>query len=109
MDDSDFISSLADKLRRIRRDGLATQKDIETATGIRQETISKVINGKRHRRNATLIALNKYADMLILNPKVSTEVTDAVVEFLTFGTEADLVASIRMCASLASGRPLNSK
>lgn len=107
MNDSLFISCLADKLRRIGREGLATQKEIEMATGVRQETISKVINGKRRRRNATLIALDKYADMLIANPNVSSEVTEAVVEFLAFGTEADLVASIRMCASLASGRPVN--
>lgn len=106
MDDSLFIENLVEKLRRIRRERSATQKQLEAATGVRQETISKVLNGKRVRRTRQLEALDKYADMLVSDTKLSANVTAAVSEFLVFGTEADLVASIRMCASLAGGRPL---
>lgn len=90
---------------------LATQLDIEKATGISQETISKVINQKRRRWNSTLIVLDNYANMLLeeKNRAISPGVTDAVAEFLSFGSEADLIASIRLCASLASGRPVPRK
>jgi transcriptional regulator with XRE-family HTH domain len=108
MDDSLFVLELARKLRQIRRERLATQKQIERATGVPQETVSKVIHLKRRRRNLTLITLDNYANIL-LNKKgtaVSPEVIDAVAEFLSVGSEADLIASIKMCANLASGRPV---
>lgn len=106
MDDSIFITNLVEKLDRIRREKLATQVEIEMATGVRQDVISKVLSGKRKRRTRSIEKLDQYADMLISSPTVSSKVTEAVAHFLAFGTEADLVASIRMCASLASGRPV---
>lgn len=108
MDDSLFISNLARKLRKIRRERLATQRQMERATGVSQETISKVIHLKRRRRNAALIALDNYANMLLQKKgiSVSPEVTRAVAEFLSVGSEADLIASIKLCANLASGRPV---
>jgi transcriptional regulator with XRE-family HTH domain len=108
MDDLLFVSDLARKLRQIRRERLATQQQMEDATGVPQETISKVIHLKRRRRSAALIALDNYANMLLKKkgPVVSPEVTDAVAEFLSVGSEADLIASIKMCANLASGRPV---
>ncbi len=106
MNDSLFIANLAEKLRKIRREGIATQIEIEAATGICQETVSKVLHGKRRRRTEALDALDRYADMLISNRKTPDRVSEAVAEFLAFGSEADLVASIRMCASLVRGKPL---
>ncbi len=108
MDDSLLISDLAKKLRRIRREGLATQTEIAKKTGVSQETISKVTNLKRRRWNTALIGLNNYANMLLKkgNHTVSPEVSEAVADFLSFGSEADLIASIRLCANLASGRPV---
>lgn len=108
MDDSLFIAELASKLCRIRRERLATQKQMERATGVSQETISKVIHLKRRRRNPTLIALDNYASMLLeeRGTAVSPEVTEAVAEFLSVGSEADLIASIKVCANLARGRPV---
>lgn len=108
MDDSLFISDLARKLRQIRRKRLATQKQMESATGVPQETISKVIHLKRRRRSPALTALDNYANMLLkkMDIGVSLEITDAVAEFLSVGSEADLIASIKMCTNLASGRPV---
>ena len=106
MDDSLFITNLAEKLRKIGREGIATQTQIEAATGIGQETVSKVLNGRRRRRTQSLEALDRYADMLISKRSMPERVSEAVAEFLAFGSEADLVASIRMCANLARGRPL---
>jgi transcriptional regulator with XRE-family HTH domain len=110
MDDSLFISDLAKKLLRIRRERLATQAHMEEATGVSQETISKVMHLRRRRRNAALVALDNYANMLLSEKTgtISPEITDAVAEFLSFRSEADLVASIRMCAKLASGRAISS-
>ena len=105
MDDTQFIAKLAQKLRRIRADGLATQKQIEAATGVIQETISKVLNGKRRRRNDALERLDKYANMLLNDLSVPASVTDAVVDFLTYGTEEELVTTIRFCARLVARRP----
>lgn len=105
MSDSDFLKSLSEKLGAIKRRQLATQKEIATATGVAQEDISKVMHGRRQRRTASLDRLDAYADMLLGAKAMPPTVSDAVREFLAFGTEAELVASIRLCTRLVARRP----
>ena len=106
MDDSHFLSELAEKLRTIRRRKLATQECMERSTGVGQETISKVLHGRRRRRSEQLERLNQYADMLLNEHAFPTSVKTAVNEFLAFGTEDELVASIKLCAGLVARRPV---
>ncbi|MDP4540344.1 helix-turn-helix transcriptional regulator [Qipengyuania sp. DY56-A-20] len=104
MDDSAFLLELAIKLKAVRSRGLATQTAIEARTGIDQGTISKVLNGKRKRVNDRLRALDKYANILLEDVTLSPQVTEAAREFLTFGSEAELVDSIRHCTRLVAHR-----
>lgn len=104
MDDSLFMVSLAAKLRRIGRERIATQAEIEAATSILQETISKVANGHRRRRSAAMDTLDRYTDMLLGHTVIPPGVGEAVREFLAFGTEEELIASILLCAGLAGRR-----
>lgn len=104
MDESAFLDSLAKKLKVVRARGLATQMEIEAKTGVDQGTISKALNGKRTRVNDRLRALDNYANMLIGEMVLSQAVSQAAREFLVFGSEAELVASIQHSAWLVSGR-----
>lgn len=104
MEDAAFLEALAKKLKVVRARHLATQSEIERRTGVHQETISKVINGKRRRVSPALRVLNDYADMLITTSSLPPVVTEAAREFLAFGTEAELVDSIRHCTRLVTHR-----
>lgn len=104
MDDSAFLDALAKKLKAVRSRGLATQLELEAYTSVDQGTISKVLNGKRRRVNDRLRALDQYANMLLGEIVISPGVSQAAREFLAFGSEAELVASIQHCARLVSGR-----
>jgi len=104
MDDSTFLEQLARKLKLVRARRLATQVDIEASTGVDQGTISKVLNGKRRRANDRVRALDKYANMLLKEDTLPLAVSHAAREFLIFGNEAELVASIEHCARLVSRR-----
>jgi transcriptional regulator with XRE-family HTH domain len=104
MDESAFLEALAKKLKSVRTRQLATQAEIEAETGVDQGTISKVLNGKRRRVNDRLRALDVYANMLIGEVVLSPAVTDAAREFLAFGSEVELVDSIRHCTKLVSHR-----
>src|SRR5687768_15942545 len=104
MDESIFLEALAKKLKLVRARSLATQDQIEAQTGIDQGTISKVMNGKRRRVNDRLRLLDNYANILLGNVTLSPAVSEAAREFLVFGSESDLVASIRHCARLVSQR-----
>ena len=109
MDDSRFLADLAQKLRTIRRRRLATQTAIEARTGVCQETVSKVLNGRRRRRTEELNRLDKYADMLLSENALPPAIKEAVGDFLAYGTEDELLASLRMCARLVAGRRLQSE
>jgi transcriptional regulator with XRE-family HTH domain len=104
MDEAAFLKSLAQKLKLVRERGLATQADIEVQTGVHQETISKVLNGKRRRVNERILVLDRYANMLIGEVILSPTVSDAAREFLAFGSEEELVDSIRHCTRLVAHR-----
>jgi transcriptional regulator with XRE-family HTH domain len=104
MDESAFLDALAKKLKVVRARGLATQIEIQAQTGVDQGTISKVLNGKRKRVNNRLRTLDQYANMLIGEVTLSPAVSEAAREFLAFGSEAELVASIQHCARLVSAR-----
>lgn len=104
MSDSSFMADLAAKIRRIGREHIATQTDMAAATGLRQETISKVANGRRSRQSPAMEALDRYADMLLGATDIPPAVGEAVREFLAFGTEEELIASILLCAGLAGRR-----
>lgn len=104
MDDSAFLEQLAQKLKLIRARRLATQAQIEASTGVDQGTISKALNGKRRRVNERLQILDKYANMLVRKDELPPAVSHAAREFLIFGSEAELVASIEHCARLVSRR-----
>jgi hypothetical protein len=49
-------------------------------------------------------ALDRYADMLLGVADIPPAVGEAVREFLAFGSEEELVASIMLCAGLAGRR-----
>lgn len=104
MDDAAFLEALARKLRAVRARHLATQCEMEAKTGVHQETISKVMNGKRRRVSAALHTLDNYADMLLRTTSLPLVVTEAAREFLAFGTETELVDSIRHCTRLVTHR-----
>lgn len=104
MDESAFLTALAKKLRVVRSRGLATQIEIEATTGVDQGTISKVLNGKRRRVNARIRALDQYANILLSEIALSPAVSEAARDFLAFGSEAELIDSIRHCARLVSHR-----
>ena len=106
MDESAFLEALAKKLKLVREQGLATQTQLEEQTGIHQETISKVLNGKRRRVNERIRTLDRYANMLLGEVDLSPAVSDAAREFLAFGSEAELVDSIRHCTRLVAHRLL---
>jgi transcriptional regulator with XRE-family HTH domain len=104
MDDPMFLDDLGKKLKLVRARGLATQAQIEKNTGVDQGTISKVLNGKRRRVNARIRTLDRYANMLLGKVTLPPAVTQAAREFLVFGSEAELVASIHHCARLVAHR-----
>lgn len=104
MDESTFLLELAKKLKAVRSRGLATQTEIEAKVGVDQGTISKVLNGKRRRVNDRLRALDQYANMLLGEVTLSPQVSEAAREFLAFGTEAELIDSIRHCTKLVAHR-----
>ena len=105
MEPSDFLAELAEKLRAIERRGLATQQEMERATGVDQTTISRVVNRRRKRVTEPLRRLKVYADMLLSDEELPSEVREAAREFLSQGgTEAELIASIKHSAKLVSRR-----
>ena len=104
MDESAFLDALAKKLKRVRAQGLATQEQIERETGVDQGTVSKALNGKRRRVNDRLRALDQYANILLGEVTLSAAVSEAARDFLAFGSEAELIDSIRHCARLVSHR-----
>ena len=104
MQEAQRIAELAAKLRSIKRRGLARQADLENATGVDQTVISRVLNGHRKRMNEALHRLEAYADMLLSNGEMPQEVRQAAKEFLIFGTEAELVASIELARKLVARR-----
>ena len=104
MDESAFLAELAKKLKLVRARGLATQIAIEAHTGVDQATISRVLNGKRRRVNERLRTLNRYANMLLGEVTLPSAVNQAAREFLVFGSEAELIASIQHCARLVARR-----
>ena len=106
MDDEEFLRALAEKLRAIRRRQLASQTAMEAATGVAQETISKVLHARRRRRSEQLDRLDAYTNMLLSPETMPGNVSRAVREFLAFGTEEELVASIEHCTALVARRPL---
>lgn len=98
-----FLVDLADKLRAIERRNLATQQEIEAATGVDQSTVSRVLNRRRKRVTEPIRKLMAYADMRLSKEDLPTEVRDAAREFLSHGgTEAELIASIKHSAKLIS-------
>ena len=104
MDESTFLLELAKKLKAVCSRGLATQTEIEARTGVDQGTISKVLNGKRRRVNDRLRALDQYANILLEGVTLSPQVSEAAREFLAFGSEAELIDSIRHCTRLVAHR-----
>lgn len=105
MQEETRIADLAVKLRAIKRRGLATQAEIESATDVDQTVISRVQNGRRKRMSAGLERLDKYADMLLSGGDVPERVRLAACRFLVVGTETELVASIDLARQLV-GRGL---
>jgi hypothetical protein len=104
MDDSAFLDQLTKKLKTIHRLGLSTQIDIEAKTGVIQSTVSKVMNGRRRRVNGQIRRLDEYANMLLENRDLPAAVSKAAQEFLMFGSQAELIATIDHGARLLSGR-----
>lgn len=102
MDDRTFLSHLAAKLELVRSKGLATQLELEAKTGVDQAVISRVFHRKRRRVTEKLRRLDRYADMLIGHAELSASVSDAAMEFLAFGSEDELVATIQLGTRLVS-------
>lgn len=105
MDNDNFLPELAKKLYAVKRRNLATQRDIETATGVNQAMISRVMHGKCRRVTDRLRRLDKYVNMLISDDEMPNPVRDAAREFLgRGGSEAELIACILHSANLVSGK-----
>ncbi len=104
MDESAFLAALAVKLKIVRSRGLATQTEIQERIGVDQATISKVLNGKRRRANERLHALDRYTNILLGEVSLSPQISEAAREFLAFGSETELVDTIRHCTRLVAHR-----
>lgn len=105
MDNDAFLSELAEKLQAVKRRNLLTQKELESATGVDQATISRVMHGRRNRVTEPLRRLDGYVNMLISDEGMSDLVRDAAREFIgRGGSEAELVACILHSADLVSRR-----
>ena len=99
------LDELAVKLLAVRHRRLATQKEIEAATGVDQGTVSRVLRGKRRRVTDPIIRLDRYVNMLLNSTNVSEEILGAATAFLgRGGSEAELIASIHHSADLVSRR-----
>ena len=100
-----FLVDLAEKLRAIKRRGLATQIDIERKTGVDQTTVSRVMNLERRRITKSTRDLMIYANMLLEPDSLSSDIDDAIRDFLrSGGSEAELIATIEHAALLVSRR-----
>ena len=105
MDNDDFLPELAKKLHVVKRRNIATQKELETVTGVNQAMISRVMHGRCRRVTDRLRRLDNYVNMLISDDEMSNLVRDAAREFLgRGGSEAELIACILHSANLVSGR-----
>ena len=103
------MAELASKLRAIAERELATQQEIAVATGVDQSTVSKLMNGVRRRRTKAVDRVNGYADMLLTRVELPDAVVSEASRFLVFGTEEQLVASIRLCIDLVTRRARGSE
>lgn len=103
------MAELASKLRAIAERKLATQQEIAVAAGVDQGTVSKLMNGVRRRRNEAVDRVNGYANMLLNRVELPDAVVSEARRFLVFGTEEQLVASIRLCIDLVTRRARGSE
>jgi transcriptional regulator with XRE-family HTH domain len=103
-DDAARLRALAEVLRVLKAKALATQKELETATGVDQTTISRIMNGHRRRFSSNLMRLESYANMLTQGTEIPVAVQEATKEFLVVGTETELIASIKLARQLVAGR-----
>lgn len=104
MADLELMEELASKLRAITDRGLATQVEIAARTQVDQSTVSKLMNGVRRRRSEAVDRVNEYADMLLRRSELPDGVISEANRFLVFGTEEQLIASIRLCTDLVARR-----
>jgi transcriptional regulator with XRE-family HTH domain len=103
-DDAARLRALREVLRVVKAKGLATQKELEAATGVDQTIISRIMQGRRRRFSNNLNSLERYASMLIHGTEIPVAVQQATKEFLVVGTETELIASIKLARQLVAGR-----
>jgi transcriptional regulator with XRE-family HTH domain len=103
-DDAARLRALTEALRVVKAKALATQKELESATGVDQTTISRIMRGRRRRFSSNLNSLEQYANMLIHETEIPVAVQQATKEFLVVGTETELIASIKLARQLVAGR-----
>ena len=104
MADRDFMNALSQKLAVIRARKLATQIELERVSGVNQSTISRILNGHRKRVSPSILALEKYATMLLSDPELPRSVKSAALEFLAHGNEEELLATIQLGSRLLAQR-----
>jgi transcriptional regulator with XRE-family HTH domain len=104
IDDAARLRGLREALCVVKSKRLATQKELELATGVDQTTISRVMNGRRRRFSGNLSSLEQYANMLLCHTEIPAAVQVATKEFLVVGTESELIASIKLARELVARR-----
>jgi transcriptional regulator with XRE-family HTH domain len=99
------LRSLQHKLKRIRLARLATQRDIEQATGVDQTTVSRAAAGMLRRKTSSTIRIEQYASMLLAGPGLPDTVEKAALGFLSMGgTEVELLETLRLATELVRHR-----
>ena len=95
------LADLSADLARVKRAGLATQKELGTKIGVSQSTVSKALRGSLKRESAQTRALAAYAKILLEPRSWSTELNTTLAAFFAEGgTEADLIALIHIATTL---------
>ena len=104
MDNTARLTALRSGLNAVKAKGLATQKALEQHSGIDQTVISRIASGRRRRFSETLCPLEIYVNMLLTATDISPAVQQATKQFLVFGTESELIASINLAQQLVGRR-----
>jgi len=99
--DTEKLVELSRSLHLILQKKLATQLEIQRATGVDQPTISRARSGKLKRLTAKVEVLQNYANMKLSPPTASKKISDLATRFYEAGgTDAELEASIEHAIKL---------
>jgi transcriptional regulator with XRE-family HTH domain len=92
--ESTALHHLQRALARVKRGRIATQIQIEKATGVPQSTISRARNGQLKRETPSTDRLLKYVNTLLGENDPPARLKQVVSEFLAAGGDAEALSDI---------------